>query len=49
MEGSFIDSILYQKLTNMIYDEIYQNPDISDEELRQIIYNKMKLYFAEIQ
>lgn len=49
MEGPFVNSVLYDKLSGMIYNEMYENPDVSDEEISRTIYNKMKLYFAEIQ
>ena len=49
MKGKCINYSLYVKLDEMIYQEIILNPDISDEELSHAIYNKMKLYFAEIQ
>ena len=49
MDGKFIDSILYNKLTSMIYDEMNENQDASDEEISRAIYNKMKLFFSEIK
>lgn len=49
MEGKFIDSTLYTQQSLMIHNEIYQNPDVSDDELSKTIYNKIKLYLSEIQ
>lgn len=49
MGGSFINSELYNRLTLMIYDELRENPDVSDEEVSRAIYNKMKLFFSEIK
>lgn len=51
MEGKFINNRLFnsEKLGGMIYNELYTNPDLSDEELSKSVYNKMKLYFEEIK
>ena len=49
MGGSFINSELYNRLTLMIYDELRENSDVSDEEVSRAIYNKMKLFFSEIK
>lgn len=49
MSGTFINNVIYNKLKNMIYDEMYENPNVSDEIISKSIYNKMKLYFSEIK
>lgn len=48
MDGPFINSVLYYKMTRMIYDELYENRDVPDDEISRSIYHKMKLYFSEI-
>jgi len=49
IERKCINHILYSKLDELICNEITMNPDISDEELSTIIYNKIKLYLFEIE